>query len=179
MRVVRGLPDARALLCEGRGLDLDDTSPHLAAAIERAFGEPLSVAQVVDHIIAQVRSRGDDALRELAETLDGARIDEIRVPPREVANALEVAPPPLVEALELAAGRIAEFHEATLRRSWFDFRKGYGELVNPVERGERLAPTRRYSRLPGWPASTACTALAAPRRSRRWRTAPSRCRAST
>ena len=134
MRVVRGLPDARALLCEGRGLDLDDTSPHLAAAIERAFGEPLSVAQVVDHIIAQVRSRGDDALRELAETLDGARIDEIRVPPREVANALDVAPPPVVEALELAAGRIAEFHEASLRRSWFDFRRGYGELVNPVER---------------------------------------------
>ena len=134
MRVVRGLPDARALLCEGRGLDLDDTSPHLAAAIERAFGKPLSVAQVVDHIIAQVRSRGDDALRELAETLDGARIDEIRVPPREVANALDVAPPPVVEALELAAGRIAEFHEASLRRSWFDFRRGYGELVNPVER---------------------------------------------
>ena len=134
MRVVRGLPNARALLCEGRGLDLDDTSPHLAAAIERMFGEPLSVAQVVDHIIAQVRSRGDDALRELAETLDGARLDEIRVPPREVANALDVAPPPLVEALELAAGRIAEFHEASLRRSWFDFRRGYGELVNPVER---------------------------------------------
>ena len=134
MRVVRGLPEARALLCEGRGLDLDDTSPHLAAAIEGMFGEPLSVAQVVDHIIAQVRSRGDDALRELAETLDGARIDEIRVPPREVANALDVAPPPLVEALELAAGRIAEFHEASLRRSWFDFRRGYGELVNPVER---------------------------------------------
>ena len=134
MRVVRGLPNARALLCEGRGLDLDDTSPHLAAAIERMFGESLSVAQVVDHIIAQVRSRGDDALRELAETLDGARIDEIRVPPREVANALDVAPPPLVEALELAAGRIAEFHEASLRRSWFDFRRGYGELVNPVER---------------------------------------------
>ncbi len=134
MRVVRGLPDARALLCEGRGLDLDDTSPHLATAIERTFGKPLSVAQVVDHIIAQVRSRGDDALRELAETLDGARLDEIRVPPREVANALDVAPPPLVEALELAAGRIAEFHEASLRRSWFDFRKGYGELVNPVER---------------------------------------------
>ena len=134
MRVVRGLPDARALLCEGRGLDLDDTSPHLATAIERTFGKPLSVAQVVDHIIAQVRSRGDEALRELAETLDGARIDEIRVPPREVANALDVAPPPVVEALELAAGRIAEFHEASLRRSWFDFRKGYGELVNPVER---------------------------------------------
>ncbi len=134
MRVVRGLPNARALLCEGRGLDLDDTSPHLAAAIEKTFGKPLSVAQVVDHIIAQVRSRGDDALRELAETLDGARLDEIRVPPREVANALDVAPPPLVEALELAAGRIAEFHEASLRRSWFDFRRGYGELVNPVER---------------------------------------------
>ena len=134
MRVVRGLPNARALLCEGRGLDLDYTSPHLAAAIEKTFGKPLSVAQVVDHIIAQVRSRGDDALRELAETLDGARLDEIRVPPREVANALDVAPPPLVEALELAAGRIAEFHEASLRRSWFDFRRGYGELVNPVER---------------------------------------------
>ena len=134
MRVVRGLPDARALLCEGRGLDLDDTRPHLSASIERMFGEPLSVAQVVDHIIAQVRSRGDDALRELAATLDGAQLDELRVPPSELANAQDGAPPQVVEALELAAGRIAEFHEASLRRSWFDFRKGYGELVNPVER---------------------------------------------
>ena len=89
---------------------------------------------MVDRIIAEVRSRGDDALRELAAKLDGAQLDELRVPPRELAGALGSAPPAVVEALELAAGRIAEFHEASVRRSWFDFRKGYGELINPVER---------------------------------------------
>ena len=134
MRVVRGLPDARALLCEGRGLDLDDTSPHLAAAIERAFGEPLSVAQVVDHIIAQVRSRGDDALRELAETLDGARSTKFvyrrgksRTPwtwrrrrwSRRWSWRQAASPSSTRPASGVAGSTFAE---------------GYGELVNPVER---------------------------------------------
>ena len=134
MRVVRGLADARALLCEGRGLDLDDAGPRIASGSEATFGEPLTAFQVVDRIIAEVRSRGDEALRELGAKLDGAQLDELRVPPRELAGALGSTPPAVVEALELAAGRIAEFHEASVRRSWFDFRKGYGELVNPVER---------------------------------------------
>ncbi len=134
MRVARGLPDALALLCEGRGLNLDDSDPRLAAGIESTFGEPLTPAQVVERIIAQVRARGDDALRELALRLDGARLEELRVPPRDIAKARDDAPPDVVDALASAAARVAGFHKQSLRQSWFDFDRGYGELMNPVER---------------------------------------------
>ena len=134
MRVTRGLPDALALLCEGRGLNLDDSDPRLAAGIERTFGEPLTPAQVVERIIAQVRERGDDALRELALRLDGARLEELRVPPQDIAKARDDAPPDVVDALARAAARVAGFHKQSLRQSWFDFDRGYGELMNPVER---------------------------------------------
>ncbi len=134
MRVARGLPDALALLCEGRGLNLDDSDPRLAAGIERTFGEPLTPAQVVERIIAQVRERGDDALRDLALRLDGARLEELRVPPQDIAKARDVAPPDVVDALASAAARVAGFHKQSLRQSWFDFDRGYGELMNPVER---------------------------------------------
>lgn len=134
MRVARGLPDALALLCEGRGLNLDDSDPRLAADIESTFGEPLTPAQVVERIIAQVRERGDDALRDLALRLDGARLDELRVPPQDIAKARDHAPPDVVDALAHAAARVAGFHKQSLRQSWFDFDRGYGELTNPVER---------------------------------------------
>ena len=128
------MPDALRLLCEGRGLNLDDSDPRLAAGIEETWGEPLTPAQVVARIIAQVREGGDDAIRELALKLDGARLDDLQAPPQDLARARDDAPPGVVDALELAANRIADFHRASVRNSWFDFRKGYGELVNPVER---------------------------------------------
>ncbi len=134
MRVARGLPDALALLCEGRGLNLEDSDPRLAAGIERTFGEPLTPAQVVERIIAQVRERGDAALRNLALKLDGARLEELRVPPQDIAKARDDAPPDVVDALASAAARVAGFHKQSLRQSWFDFDCGYGELMNPVER---------------------------------------------
>jgi histidinol dehydrogenase len=65
-------------------------------------------------VVADVRARGDVALRELTERFDGCAIDDLRVPATEVRAALEVAPADLRAALELAADRIREYHAAQL-----------------------------------------------------------------
>ncbi|MCH7745643.1 MAG: histidinol dehydrogenase [Chloroflexi bacterium] len=134
MKVVKGLEEAKRYLCEGRGLGLDNVPPHVLAGIEEVFGEPLTPTQVVERILNQVRKQGDDALRELTRILDRTEMAEIEVPPSAIADAYENVPDELVEALTLSAGRIRDFHEASRRRSWMDFKQGYGELINPVER---------------------------------------------
>ena len=43
------------------------------ARIEQTFGEPLTPEEVVSRILADVRARGDDALRDWTGRLDGHR----------------------------------------------------------------------------------------------------------
>ncbi len=140
MKVVRGLREARSYLCEGRGLNLDEVPPRLAASIEQTFGEPLTPLQVVQRILRHVRACGDAAIRELALRLDRVQLSEIEVPASAIADAYRRVPDDVVEALTLSAQRITRFHEASRRRSWMDFSEGYGELVNPVERVGAYVP---------------------------------------
>ena len=70
--------------------------------------------QSVREIIHDVRSRGDAALRELAEKFDGAEIDGIAVPP--AAIAANSVPKRLTDALRVAANRITEYQRSQLQQ---------------------------------------------------------------
>ncbi len=61
-----------------------------------------------------MRSRGDEALRELTERFDGVALEELRVPRSEVSAALGAVPAELRRALEAAAENIASYHRAQL-----------------------------------------------------------------
>src|SRR6202022_3690402 len=63
-------------------------------------------------IIAEVRGRGDDALRDLTEQFDGCTIDDLRVPGDELLAALEDAPAEFRAALEYAREEVTAYHEA-------------------------------------------------------------------
>ncbi len=75
--------------------------------------------QAVRRIIADVRARGDDALIEHTERLDGCRLAaaDIRVSADEIEAATERCPAGLLEAMRLAVKRIRAFQEAILLRS--------------------------------------------------------------
>ena len=140
MRIVRGFDAARRLLCDGRGLDLDDVPQAVRDGIRRVFGAPLTPLQVVERIVRDVRREGDDAVRRLARDLDGAAPDEFEVPQTAIADARRQAPPNVVDALETAAERIRAFHEAALNKGWMDYAAGYGQIVNAVERAGAYIP---------------------------------------
>ncbi len=61
-------------------------------------------------LIAEVRRRGDSALRELTRRFDGAEIDDIAVPVPELDQALDRLPEPLRQALCEAHDAIEAFH---------------------------------------------------------------------
>jgi histidinol dehydrogenase len=84
-----------------------------AAALPRP--EPdLGPVSAVREIVAAVRTRGDAALRELTERFDGCRVEDVRVPPAEIAAALDTVPDDLRVALGVARDRIRGYHERQL-----------------------------------------------------------------
>src|SRR5204862_3230743 len=101
-----------------------------------ADGGDAATLDAVRGIIADVRARGDAALRELTHRFDGATIDDLRVPADELAAAFAAAAPELQEALEHAAARIRAYHEAQAVAPAAVALRGDGidveELVRPV-----------------------------------------------
>lgn len=140
MKIVRGFDNGRRLLCDGRGLDLEDVPQAVRDGIRRVFGAPLTPLQVVERIVRDVRHNGDDAVRRLTIDLDGAAPDEFEVPKAAIAEARRQAPPNVVDALETAAARIRAFHEAAVNKGWMDYAAGYGQIVNAVERAGAYIP---------------------------------------
>jgi histidinol dehydrogenase len=88
----------------GAGDDLRGRLPRPAQASE---GPVAAVAA----ILAEVRERGDEAVRDLTERFDGVRPTDLRVPPAAIAAALEAIDPELRTALEAAAEGIRDFHQ--------------------------------------------------------------------
>jgi histidinol dehydrogenase len=109
---VKGFDKARQLLTRENFWESFTMPPGLTAQIEQAFGEELSVQEVVDRIIGEVRGKGDKALLDYTEKLDGVRLDSLEVDREEVDAAYDTVGKELVSALEFAAKRIRNFHLA-------------------------------------------------------------------
>jgi histidinol dehydrogenase len=109
---VKGFDKARELLTRENYWESFTAPPRLTAQIKRVFGEELSVQEVVSRIIGDVRGKGDKALLEYTEKLDGVRLDSLEVDEQEVAAAYDTIDKKLVSALEFAAKRIRDFHVA-------------------------------------------------------------------
>ena len=67
---------------------------------------------VVGDIIAEVRSRGDEALRDYAHRFDGVELSDLRVSEAEIAEAAQLVSDELKQAIATAAANIERFHSA-------------------------------------------------------------------
>ena len=94
-------------------------------------------------LLADVRERGDEALRDLTERFDGVRLDELRVPPEKVAAAVDQIAPDVRAALEVALANITAYHERQ-RHDDGEHRNGaitVQELQRPVDRAACYVPS--------------------------------------
>ena len=78
----------------------------------RAAESTAQLEQTVAEIIAQVRERGDEALREYASRFDGVELSDLRVSEAEIAEAEQRVYESLKQAIAVAAGNIERFHAA-------------------------------------------------------------------
>lgn len=96
------------------------------------------VDRVVAEIVARVRERGDAALLEYAEKLDGLRLtrEELVLGPAEIEKGASALPAGDRSALEAAAARIRRYHERRVPDSWIEEgeTERLGQLVRPLRR---------------------------------------------
>ena len=65
-------------------------------------------------ILTAVAKRGDAAVREYTSRFDGVELESLVVADAELAAAMERIEPDVQAALELAADRIAAYHQAQM-----------------------------------------------------------------
>jgi histidinol dehydrogenase len=88
-------------------------------------GEQGDLRAQVASIIADVRARGDAALRELARRLDRVSLEALEVPRKTTRSALDRQPPALRRAMERSARNVARVHSALLpRATWVEVEPG-------------------------------------------------------
>lgn len=84
----------------------------LLEALPRPELDVESATAAVEPILADVRARGADALRELAERFDGVRPEHLRVPAEAIAAAVDVLDPGVRAALDETIRRVRTVHAA-------------------------------------------------------------------
>ncbi|MGH9035147.1 MAG: histidinol dehydrogenase [Acidimicrobiia bacterium] len=137
-----------------RGFTGDLTS--VLARPEPGGEEPLTA---VREIIADVRKRGDDALRDLTARFDGVAVDELSVGKGEVSAALAGLDPAFREALEFAKAQISAYHRTQLEEETRHEREGIviRNLARPVDRAGCYVPGGRAV----YPSTVLMTAIPA------------------
>ena len=96
-------------------LDLRGTRPtraELVALVPRARVDVTVASETAAALIADVRERGEDALRDQAERLDRVRPDAVRVDPATITAAVETLDPAVRAAIEESISRVRRASEA-------------------------------------------------------------------
>lgn len=96
----------------------------------------------VQAIVAEVRQRGDEALRALTARFDQVTLDDFHYPVPDETQARALVSAEVWDALSLAAGRLTEFHRQQPAVSWFTHTLGglAGQRVTPLGRVACYAP---------------------------------------
>lgn len=131
---------------EDEELDLDsmnrsgEVSPEVEASVKK--------------IVAAVRERGDEAVRDYTAQFDGVKLGSFRVPDEMLDEAEGYLSPAVVEALDAAYESISRFHENDVPQSSFNVRED-GAMV-----GYKITPLRSVGLyIPGGRASYPSTVL--------------------
>ena len=102
-----------------------------------------NVEDVVDAIIADVRARGDDALKDYALKFDGAAIENLQVTQAEIDEAFAGMDPYFLETLRQAAENIEQFHRQQVHKNFvMNDRPGIvlGQKYTPIEKAGVYVP---------------------------------------
>ena len=102
-----------------------------------------NVEDVVDGIIADVRARGDEALKDYALKFDGAVIENLQVTQEEIDEAFAGMDPYFLETLRQAAENIEQFHRQQVHKNFVVNDKPgivLGQKYTPIEKAGVYVP---------------------------------------
>ncbi|WLR49300.1 histidinol dehydrogenase [Halobacillus litoralis] len=90
----------------------------------------------VQEIISQVKTRGDEAVKEYTERFDKATMESSKVSKEEFEQAYASLDGEFVQILQEAADNIRAFHEKQKSSSWFDSSEDgtlLGQKITPID----------------------------------------------
>ena len=96
-----------------------------------------SVEEPVREIIAQVRAKGDEALKRYTKEFDGVDLTSVEVGQGAIDEGFRMADPMLVDILYRASDRVAAFHQHQVRNSFLVNEEDgilMGQKIIPLER---------------------------------------------
>ena len=130
------VPTAQATILRRPAWDEIEVPEQLLDSIEALFDARISPDEAVRRILADVRARGDVALREWTIKLDGVEPPATVIDDEMMAAAYAQLEPAVVDALRLAAARVEAFHKRQPALSWIhnDDEGTLGQLVRPIAR---------------------------------------------
>ncbi|MDZ4168519.1 MAG: histidinol dehydrogenase [Coriobacteriia bacterium] len=105
------------------------------ADLARSGGVDAEIIGVAARIVDDVRTRGDEALRDLTKQFDKCDLDDFRVTEAEIDAAVAQCEPAFLDAITAAAAAIEEFHARQVQQSWFTAQEGgvfLGQKVTPL-----------------------------------------------
>jgi histidinol dehydrogenase len=113
----------------------------------RTFRAELSVGEVVNRILGDVRERGDAAIAQYNQEIDGVHgegASTLRVSAKEMEAAYDRLDGGLVRALREAADQVRRFHQRQMEHAARSFQKdGVGQQVRPLVRVGMYVPGTR------------------------------------
>jgi len=157
LKIVSGYQKAKQLL--SREVSAGDY--YVTPSLEKRLGEMFGTSdpeQAVRQIIAEVQKRGDAALLDYSQKIDGVRLDSLEVGQQQIKEARYEIDSRLMSALKLAADNIYSFHVAQREAVMTGVScMGEGTVARPLERIGVYAPGGTAS----YPSTVLMTAIPA------------------
>lgn len=124
-----------------RILNFDSVAPE--EILNRDIRAEADVESVVDAIIADVRARGDEALRDYAKKFDRAELSDLLVSQAEIEEAFAAVGEDFIQTLRMAAANIRHFHEHQVHKDFVVTDTPgvlLGQKYTPIERAGVYVP---------------------------------------
>lgn len=124
-----------------RILNFDSVAPE--EILNRDIRAEADVESVVDAIIADVRARGDEALRDYAKKFDRAELGDLLVSQAEIEEAFAAVGENFIQTLRMAAANIRHFHEHQVHKDFVVTDTPgvlLGQKYTPIERAGVYVP---------------------------------------
>lgn len=117
-------------------IELKPTEPFRTDLIDRTGAFNADALKAATDIVVDVRTRGDEALRELTAKFDGVEVEQFKLPASALDDALKEVDAETLEALRHATAQIRDFHERQVTQSWLFAREDgaiVGAKVEPLD----------------------------------------------
>lgn len=128
--------------------------------LKREDEDNLEVEDIVRNIIKDIRTKGDEALKDYTSKFDCVELDYFKVTKDEIDEAIDIVGEEFLNILKEASENIKVYHEEEVEETWYKtFRDGVklGQKITPIERVGLYVPGGTA----GYPSTVLMTAIPA------------------